>query len=115
MLTVALAGLCTVGIPLIKVACRLNRSRYGKPLVLGGLEDEYHTAIESNDKQRVRAVATELTARIEHELGILSVNAPNWYAFVPRASSDVDECFQGCPSFGRDCQTNTLDGKGYPS
>jgi hypothetical protein len=49
---------------------------------LADLEHEYHYAIESGDNQRVRAVVVELTTRIQNELVMLSVNAPNWYALV---------------------------------
>jgi hypothetical protein len=51
---------------------------------LADLEDEYHSAIESDDNQRARAVAAELTTRIAKELSRLSINAPNWYALVPK-------------------------------
>ena len=60
---------------------------YGEPLALADLEDEYHSAIESGDNQRVRAVVAELTARIRNEVATLSVNAPNWYAVVLSGSS----------------------------
>jgi hypothetical protein len=51
---------------------------YGEPLTLAPLEDAYHSAIESDDNQRARAVAAELTTRISKELLRLSINAPNW-------------------------------------
>ena len=66
---------------------------YGEPLILADLEDEYHSAIESDDDQKVRAVAAELTTRIAKELLRLSINAPNWYALVPSIPSPV---FYGC-------------------
>jgi len=54
---------------------------YGEPLILADFEDEYHSAIESNDNQRARAVVAELTTRIAKELSRLSINAPNWDVF----------------------------------
>lgn len=65
---------------------------YGEPLILADLEDEYHSAIESDDNQRARAIAAELTTRIAKELSRLSINAPNWYALVPSMPSDLDNC-----------------------
>jgi hypothetical protein len=53
------------------------------------LEDDYHSAIKSDDNQKARAVATELTTRIARELSRLSINAPNWYALVPSMPDDI--------------------------
>ena len=49
---------------------------------MADLEDEYHTAIKSDDNQKTRAIAAELTTRIAKELSRLSINAPNWYALA---------------------------------
>ena len=69
---------------------------YGEPLILADLEDEYHSAIESDDNQRARAVVAELTTRIAKELSRLSINAPNWYALIAQlCASDLYECFLG--------------------
>ncbi|KAI0277080.1 hypothetical protein BGY98DRAFT_657926 [Russula aff. rugulosa BPL654] len=51
---------------------------YGEPLTLDTLEDAYHSAIESDDNQKARTVAVELTTRIASKLSGLSINAPNW-------------------------------------
>ena len=45
---------------------------------MADLEDEYHSAVESDDNQKARAVAAELTTRLAKELSRLSVNAPDW-------------------------------------
>jgi hypothetical protein len=90
-----LVGLRAVGIPHmmgISSSADLTPS-YGEPLILADLEDEYHSAIESDDNQRARAVAAELTTRIAKELSRLSINAPNWYALVPSMPSDLHRCF----------------------
>jgi hypothetical protein len=80
---VALVGLCAVSISRERnVSSADPCESYGEPLDLADLEDEYHSAIESGDNQRVRAVVAELTTRIQDELTTLSVNAPNWYAVV---------------------------------
>jgi hypothetical protein len=75
-----LAGLRAVGILcMMEINSQLIFTpSYGEPLILADLEDEYHSAIESGDNQRARAVATELTTRIARELSRLSIIAPNW-------------------------------------
>ena len=95
----AFAGLRAVGILYMmgKSAPQLIfPPSYGEPLDLADLEDGYHSAIESDDNQKARAVVAELTTRIAKELSRLSINAPNWYALVAQVClSDLHIYFLG--------------------
>jgi len=71
----ALTGLYAVGIYVIEISSSVDlTTSYGEPRVVSDLEDECHSAIESDANQRARAVATEMTARIAKELS----TAPDW-------------------------------------